>query len=54
MRGCAVSRIHIDFCNCDVFSVDHLNFRVVCIYSRRCVCCSECKVDTNECDEPTP
>ena len=55
MRGCAVSRMYI---NCDMFSVvnvylDHLKFCVVCIDGRRYVCCSECNVMSNECDEPT-
>ena len=40
---------------CDMFSVvnvylDHLKFCVVCINSRRYVCCSECDV---VCNEPT-
>ena len=33
---------------------DHLKFCVVCINSRRYVCCSECNVVSNECNEPTP
>ena len=42
-----VSRGGIDVCYCDMFSVvnvylDHLKFYVVCINSRRYVCCSEC------------
>ena len=32
---------------------DHLKFCVVCINSRRYVCCSECNVVSNECNEPT-
>ena len=45
-------------CNCDIFSVvnvylDHLKFCVVCIGGRRYVCCSECNVVSNECNEPT-
>ena len=57
MRGCAVSRRYIDVCNCDIFSVvnvylDHLKFCVVCINGRRYVCCGECYVVSNECDEP--
>ena len=38
-----------------VFNVylDHLKFCVVCINSRRYVCCSECDVVSNECNEPT-
>ena len=58
MRGCGVSRRYIDICYCDVFSVvnvyhDHLKFWVVCINSRRYVCCSECGVVSSECNEPT-
>ena len=54
--GCAVSRMYIDVCYCDMFSVvnvyhDHLKFCVVCINGRRYVCCGECYV---VCDEPTP
>ena len=56
--GCGVSRRYIDVCYCDMFSVvnvylDHLKFCVVCINSRRYVCCSECNVVSNECNEPT-
>ena len=59
VRGCAVSRRYINVCNCDMFSVinvylDHLKFCVVCIDGRRYVCCSECNVVSNECNEPTP
>ena len=55
---CGVSRRYIDVCYCDMFSVvnvylDHLKFYVVCINSRRYVCCSECDVVSNECNEPT-
>ena len=32
---------------------DHLKFCVVCFNSRSYVCCSECNVVSNECDEPT-
>ena len=58
VRGCGVSRTYIDVCYCDMFSVvnvylDHLKFCVVCINSRRYVCCSECDVVSNECNEPT-
>ena len=58
VRGCAVSRRYIYVCYCDMFSVvnvylDHLKFYVVCINSRRYVCCSECDVVSNECNEPT-
>ena len=42
----------------DMFSVgnmylDLLKFYVVCINGRMYVCCSECYVVSNECDEPT-
>ena len=55
MRGCGVSRRYIDVCYCDMFSVvnvylDHLKFYVVCINSRRYVCCSECDVVSNDND----
>ena len=58
VRGCGVSSRYIDVCYCDMFSVvnvylDHLKFYVVCINSRRYVCCSECDVVSNECNEPT-
>ena len=58
VRGCGVSRRYIDVCYCDVFSVvnvylDHLKFCVVCVNGRRYVCCSECYVVSNECDDPT-
>ena len=48
----------IDVCYCDMFSVvkvylDHLKFCGVCINGRRYVCCGECYVVSNECDEPT-
>ena len=33
--------------------LDHLNFCVVCIHGQRYVCCGECYVVYNECDEPT-
>ena len=33
--------------------LDHLKFYVVCIDGRRYVCCSECNVVSNECNEPT-
>ena len=56
--GCAVSRRYIDVCYCDMFSVvnvhlDHLKFCVVCVYGRTYVCCGECYIVSNECDEPT-
>ena len=52
VRGCAVSRRYIDVCNCDVLSVvnvyfDYLKLCVVCIYSRRHICCGECNVVSN-------
>ena len=58
MHGYGVSRRYIDVCYCDMVSVinvylDHLKFCVVCINSRRYVCCSECNVVSNECNEPT-
>ena len=58
VRRCAVSRRSINVCNCDMFSVvnaylDHLKFCLVCINSRRYVCCGECYVVSNEHDEPT-
>ena len=34
--------------------LDHLKFCVVCITGRTYVCCGECKVVSNECNEPTP
>ena len=57
VRGCGVSRRYIDVCYCDMFSfvhvyLDHLKFCVVCI-NKRYVCCSECDVVSNECNEPT-
>ena len=33
--------------------LDYLKFCVVCINSRRYVCCSECDVVSNQCNEPT-
>ena len=33
--------------------LDHLKLCVVCVNSRRYVCCGECYVVSNECDEPT-
>ena len=43
---------------CDMLSVvnvylDHLKFCVVCIKGRRYVCCSECNVVADECNEST-
>ena len=45
--------VDVDVSCCDMFSVvnvylDHLKFCVVCINSRRYVCCSECNVVSNE------
>ena len=56
VRGCGVSRRYIDVCYCDMFSVvnvylDHLKLYVVCINSRRYICCSECDFVSNECNE---
>ena len=34
--------------------LDHLKLCDVCINGRRYVCCSECYVVSNKCDEPTP
>ena len=50
--------IYIYVCYCDMFSVvnvylDNLNFCVVCINGRRYVCCGDCYVVPDECDEPT-
>ena len=58
VRGCVVSVRYIHVCNCDMLSVvnvyrDHLKFCVVCIDGQRYVCCSECNVAYNECNEPT-
>ena len=55
VRGCTVSRTYIQVCNSvvDMYR-DHLKFCVVCINGRWYVCCSECRVVSNECDEPTP
>ena len=55
VRGCAVSRMYINVCHCDMFSVvnvylDHLKFCGVCIDCRWYVCCSECNVVPNECN----
>ena len=58
MCGCAVLKMYVDVCYCDMFSIvnvylDHLKFCVVFINGRRYVCCGECYVVSNECDEPT-
>ena len=59
VRGCVVLWRHIHVYNSDVFSaiimyLDHLKFCVVCIIARRSVCCSQCYVVSNKCDEPIP
>ena len=59
MRGCDVTRRYIDVCKYNMFSVvnvyhDHLKFCGVCINFQRYVCCSECNVVSNQCNEPTP
>ena len=56
--GCVVSRRHINVCNCHMYNVvtvylAYLKSCVGCINGRRYVCCSECYVISNECDEPT-
>ena len=56
--GCAVLRRYVDVCYCDILSVvnvylGHLKFYVVCVYGRWYVCCGDCYVVSNECDEPT-
>ena len=33
--------------------LDHLKLYVVCISGRLYVCCSECYVVSNECDDPS-
>ena len=43
---CLVGLGYIHVCNYDMFSV-------VCIDGRSYVCCSECNVVSNECNEPT-
>ena len=58
VRGCVVLRRYINGYNCYMFSVvnvylDHLKFCIVFIDGRRYVCCSECNVVFNECNEPT-
>ena len=57
VRACGVSSMYLDVCYFDMFSVvnvylDHLKFCVVCINGRRYVCCGECYVVSNKCDEP--
>ena len=49
VRGCGVSRRYVVV---NVY-LDHLKFCVVCINIQRYVCCSECNVVSNECNEPT-
>ena len=58
VRGCAVLRRYINVCNCNMFSgvnvyLDHLQFCVLSINGQMYVCCSECNVVSNECNEPT-
>ena len=57
VRGCARGGIYmfaiVMFSVVNVY-LDHLKFCVVCINGRRYVCCSECNVVSNECNEPTP
>ena len=58
VRGCAVSRMYTNGCNCNMFTVvivllGQLNFCVVCINGRMYVSCSKCDVVSNECNEPT-
>ena len=58
-RGCAVWKSYIIVCYCDMFSVvnvylDHFKFCVVCINGQWYVCCIECNVVSNDCNEPTP
>ena len=36
-----------------IVCLDHLKFCVVCIDGQRYVCCSECNVVSDECNEPT-
>ena len=57
-HGRFVSRRYIDICYCDMFSVvnvylDHLKCCIVCINGRTYVCCGECYVVSNLCDELT-
>ena len=59
VRGCGVSRRYIDVCYCDMFSVvnvylDHLKFYVVCINSRRYVCCSDVMLSLMSVMSPPP
>ena len=51
VRVCTVSRGGIYMLA--IVYHDHLKFCVVCINGRMYVCCSECNVVSNECDEPT-
>ena len=44
MRPTAMMRMYLD----------HLKVCVVCVNGRRYVCCSECYVVSNKCDEPIP
>ena len=50
VRGCVVSRRYIDVCKCDMFSAVNVYLdHSVCIN----VCCGECYVVSEDCDEPT-
>ena len=51
-RVCVFSRRYINVCYSDVFSVVNMKFFVVCINGRKYICCSECYVVSDECDEP--
>ena len=58
VRRCGVSRMYIDVCYRGMFSVvnvylDKLKLCVVCINSQWYVCCSECNVVSDECNEST-
>ena len=57
---CCLEEVYTCLLDCDMFSVvnvylDHLKLKiyVVCINGRRYVCCGECNVVSNECNEPT-
>ena len=57
--GCTVSRMYINVCNSDVYSVvnmylDHLKLCVMGMNGRRYICCSECYSVSNKCHDPTP
>ena len=38
---------------CSVLYPDHMKFCVACVDGRRYVCCSECNIVSNECNDPT-